>query len=762
VDNADELLNVRETAKRLGVHENTVRSYAKEGLLPDARVPGTKFFKFRASDVERLSAQRGAVAPSLAAERRTASPELITAGQLAQWPVTSGRDSQAYFPELIRRLLAETPGAGQISIRTGDGVLLAGNDGTAVLEQQTKLLPAGRIRFEFGTNQDIKAKANKDYEARKGSASIDETFVFATPRRWQGKDAWVAERQAEGLFKAIVVLDADDVEMWLQLAPSAHLWISERLGLRPRDAVSLETWWARFSAPTDPVLPVALFAGGRAAQVQQLRSLLAGEPRVISIETEWTDDALGFIAASLLEDGVAASEAPSPIVVSSAEAWDRITGVPGTGAMIPLFENPDVDRATKNGRHVVGIVDNNTARRRNIDVTLPRPARSEASEAFRAVGVEWHQADRLAVLARRSMPALARHLSRVPRVRKPAWAEPPLADALAALMLASRWSDLPEDLKILSELTGMTSDDLQRSISNAKRGADPAIRSVRNVSMFTSLEEAFLEFGSRVSPGLASRWAEIATNVLLDPNPYEGLTSQERLAAQMQGQRRTYSPALRRGIADSLALAGAIESSPGVSNHAALAAERVVRDVLHQVVAGLDGHTWGAIADVLPLLAEAAPDMFLSALEDDLAATEPSVGRLFQAVDDPLALGPTGQQHHLLWALEVLCWSSEHLVRALQILTRLCRYELPKNSGNNPLTSMSTVLCGWVRHTSADLATRLQALDACRLITPAVGWALLKELWPDSNGWVSPPSEPRYQEAYSGWSLAFCLVCRRG
>lgn len=53
------LLNVRETARRLGVHENTVRSYAKRGLLPDARVPGASFYKFRESDVERLKAQRG-------------------------------------------------------------------------------------------------------------------------------------------------------------------------------------------------------------------------------------------------------------------------------------------------------------------------------------------------------------------------------------------------------------------------------------------------------------------------------------------------------------------------------------------------------------------------------------------------------------------------------------------------------------------------------------------------------------------------------
>ncbi|WP_460702459.1 hypothetical protein [Luteococcus sediminum] len=297
----------------------------------------------------------------------------------------------------------------------------------------------------------------------------------------------------------------------------------------------------------------------------------------------------------------------------------------------------------------------------------------------------------------------------------------------------------------MSELAAVPSVDLRRAITDASRGSDPAIRNVRKVFVFTSLEEAFLEFGNLVSSELASRWAAIAVSVLLDPNPYEGLRSHERIAAQLKGQRRTYSPALRHGIAESLALAGAMESGSGDTNLASAAAKRVVHDVLRQVTTGTEGHTWGAIADVLPLLAEAAPDTFLSALEDDLATRNPTVGRMFQVADDPLALGPSGQQHHLLWALEVLCWSPDHLVRATQILTELCRYELPKNSGNNPLASISTVLCGWIRNTGADLATRLQALDACRIVSETTGWALLKALWPDSRAWVSPPNEPRYQ-----------------
>ena len=37
-----EFMNVRETAKRLGVHENTVRNWERSGVLRGFRLPGAR------------------------------------------------------------------------------------------------------------------------------------------------------------------------------------------------------------------------------------------------------------------------------------------------------------------------------------------------------------------------------------------------------------------------------------------------------------------------------------------------------------------------------------------------------------------------------------------------------------------------------------------------------------------------------------------------------------------------------------------------
>jgi excisionase family DNA binding protein len=57
-------LNVRDTAARLGVHENTVRNWADRGLLRPLRLPGSGYRRFDVAEVDRLADEmRTAAAP---------------------------------------------------------------------------------------------------------------------------------------------------------------------------------------------------------------------------------------------------------------------------------------------------------------------------------------------------------------------------------------------------------------------------------------------------------------------------------------------------------------------------------------------------------------------------------------------------------------------------------------------------------------------------------------------------------------------------
>jgi hypothetical protein len=76
-----------------------------------------------------------------------------------------------------------------------------GWDGLIEASEGTPWIPSGRSRWEFGTNEDPKAKAESDFEksvkALEKKEREETTFVFVTPRRWTGKTSWVTAKKAK-------------------------------------------------------------------------------------------------------------------------------------------------------------------------------------------------------------------------------------------------------------------------------------------------------------------------------------------------------------------------------------------------------------------------------------------------------------------------------------------------------------------------------------------------------------------------------------
>lgn len=91
------------------------------------------------------------------------NPLLASAVDLDRWADTL--ESRGAFPELMRRLLAQTPGITNIDIRAHEGTAAPGWDGTATSDGSS-FLPKGELRFEFGTDKQPKTKADTDYKKR--------------------------------------------------------------------------------------------------------------------------------------------------------------------------------------------------------------------------------------------------------------------------------------------------------------------------------------------------------------------------------------------------------------------------------------------------------------------------------------------------------------------------------------------------------------------------------------------------------------------
>ena len=435
-----------------------------------------------------------------------------------------------------------------------------------------------------------------------------------------------------------------------------------------------------------------------------------------------------------------------PLTVSSSEVWDRVVLQPGRMTLIPLFENPDIATAQDRGHHVV-LPAGREQIVRGTKIELPRPHRQGAAEALEAAGIDSDRTYQLAALARRSMSSLIRKLARDPRIARPPWAQPPDAALIAPLVLAGAWTASEEDTGVVERVVENQWPVIERTLLYWLSTDDPPYVRSGTQWHLASSEEAFLVLHDALTPRDLARLEEIAIEVLLETDPKLELRPEDRPMADINGVSRKYSSALRRGFAEGIALVGSLDTerlSDGISglDHA----RRVVREILHRANDDASGRIWRSLSDVLPLLAEAAPDVFLDAVHDDLDQDRPMLATMFQDGDQSSWLYSSSPHTGLLWALEALCWSPDFLLRASRALARLQVVDPGGRLANRPLDSLETVLVGLIRHTAAPLETRVSAVGQICRQTPDIWWSLVLGLLPSHHAVVSPPSSPRFHD----------------
>lgn len=679
------------------------------------------------------------------------NPELITADDLNSWPDSDARDAQENFPRLIRRLLHETPGISEVSVRAGNGVSESGYDGVAQSDGTVSVLPSGSLRFEFGTNKDISTKASKDYRKRaKQDDAANYVFVFATPRRWSGKDKWLEKRRSEGKFANVWALDADDLEAWLETSPSSHYWISEHLGKQPDEAQTLEQWWDSFHQATHPELPLSMFTAGRESTRDTLRKLLAEAPRTITIQADWRDDCLAFIYASLAADAENQLDAldQSVIIVKSSAAWKRIARQPGRSILIPAFHDADKQLALDNGHHVLQIVDRERVALRDPDLQLLRVSRPDVQVLLSDCGVNFQKAGYLAGLARRNMPSFVRALTRDASIRRPVWATDANAPMLAALTLVGAWdTDNEKDRQAIAALVRNDYDTVTLLCQKRSGGNDPVMSQSGSVWRFASLEEAYRCLSSKITDGVIERWKQMTLDVLSEVNPSYGLNPLEKVEQQLNQptSQVQYSEELKSGIARSLAMVGSMDGDGALSGKLRDSAVDIVDQLLSQAVEDDSGRFWNLIGPRLRYLAEAAPQQFIDVIIDNLEQDSSSLLRAYYADSNDILFGDPWFHPHLLWALEVLAWSEEYFDDAVECLALLAANPADdKQRGNRPDESLAAILCGWANFTTVPSGERLAALDSIKRMSSSVGWDLLFALWPDWTT-ITPTRTPRFR-----------------
>lgn len=745
-----EFLSVRETARRLGVHENTIRNWARDGTIVSSRVPGTRAHRFARSEVERLIASRGKAISTSASSRRVAQPELATASDLTAWAATEA--AKGDFPELMRRLLAATTGITDLDVRAHEGIAAGGWDGRAHSTGST-FVPAGELRLEFGTNANAKAKAQEDYDKRSADDNAHATtFIFATPRNWAGAASWAESRREKHDFADVHAWDAHKLEGWLQDTPAVHYWISERLGLRPRSVQTIGQWWETFSSRMRMNVPMSMFTAGRSLEADRLRESLTGSnqfdsPVVVKAPTE--DEALAFICGAIAGD----FGWTRTVVVQDPEAWTRLASSKQRLTLIPAFKRPDLSLA-KNGSHqVLLLADASVAVQGATVIELRKIDRAEGATALRqANGADdgstekTADADALVALARRSVPAFVRMLAADMRLETPSWASN-LAQMsiIAPLFLAGQWCNTAGDRDVLEALTAHSWTDIERLLKSFGTSGDAPFVQSGGIWRLASPTESALLLASHLTDNDIQKWCNAVLSVLTEPDPFAGMSETERLTASVAGTKARFSDSLRTGLAESLALIGSLRTQ--LTNPSLVAqVDRLAHELFESANEDQSGATWARLAEHIPDLAEASPDQFLDALDIAMAGPTPLITTMFRDSREGGVFGHSSPHPYLLWGLERLCFSTEYFGRAAGAMCELVRIDPGGRLSNRPLETLAGLLAPWIASTAGALEDKLSVVARALKPDRESGWHVALSVWPDRNAVVVSPTGPKYRD----------------
>jgi hypothetical protein len=259
-----------------------------------------------------------------------------------------------------------------------------------------------------------------------------------------------------------------------------------------------------------------------------------------------------------------------------------------------------------------------------------------------------------------------------PDPAKTDWSQHQHATDFALVNLIGAWNERNEaDISILNKVTTQSYSNWVPKAREALQLTD-SLFSLRN-GLWKISERVYLwdALSSRIFDQNLDIFKESVVAVLTERNPSFELPAKERYAASVHGKVLTNSPALRKGLAEGLALLGSmpgalINCSQGKAEATAVLA---IRDIFENA----DWVLWGSLNNLLPVLAEAAQDEFLAAVENALCLSPCPFDELFSQEGD----GITGGNYltGLLWALEGLAWDEKYIVRVCVILGELSSHD---------------------------------------------------------------------------------------
>ena len=653
----------------------------------------------------------------------------------------------AMLADLIRITIDD---ASRFRFPSGEASQLRGWDGDLETTEARGFVPSGKSKWEFGTGPGA-PKASSDYEKRTRQTPATEmaenTLILVNLGSWDtpGKKIpeWEDDRRKEGKWKDVKYIDGVQLVQWLQDYPAiAARYARNVLKNAPQDgALSTDEYWDEFTTQFKPQLSEKVVIADRKKEADALIARLMGQPESFLLGAETSEEVIAF--------AVAAIRCAEPAIRESLESRTLI-GRSEAAARFLAMRTRMVFVATGAAEALVGVLAKNcpvlsaaTGAQAKRGSMLSRPTASGMVPGFVEMGLDHGQGYELAHRCGRSLIILKRLIRNAP-VADPAWVSQ--APALKPALLAGGWSnDLPADCEVLKELGGHPAYGVIEGVLMPTLGIpDRPVDREADVWQVRAPVDALYFYGGQLTEEDLTRLRDAIVKVF-GKQPEQPARDQKFNQAKVAAA--DHSRWLRDGLALTLLIIASMHKVADL-HIKGRSPQQYVDDVIKALPDwGKSHHVIVRLADQTALLAEAAPNPFLTALESMLEGAPEQVAQIFSSEQDRF-FGPSSSHVHFLWALETIAWDPRYLNRAVVVLAKLGQLDPDPDSNhvNRPINSLRDILLGWSPNTYALQPQRIACLDAVLAACPSVGWQLLKKLFPRHHDSSSPTQHPKLRD----------------
>lgn len=423
--------------------------------------------------------------------------KIVTSVVLNKLVLENLRTAPGIFPELIRKLIRRSVNRnGYTHFPSGDAIFTPGWDGTVLgITEANRYVPEGNSIWEIGTDKKALKKIEEDYNKRKidGNSKTYHYIAVVSSILDSRKKQQLSERLAkDGYFKSVQILDANDIEEWLEEYADIAVWLLKAFGERidEYDIQLIKDEWMVIAECTKPQMNYYNFLVGNEAHSKKFYKDLKSQQQnnVYTVVSTYFGNEMAyyFTVASLCYN---ADEAllDRCIIAKSQEALNTLTAFGSDLIILIDFNCLDLGHTLNASNTYILFSTLYTA-----NVSLNMPDRVEFSKSVELLGFDSLRADRIAFLVDYNAVVLRRFLAVSPNIKIPSWARDKHKSILIPLLLMGK-VDMNNlgDIDVLKCIVGDDYDSYLDSLNFLTEGKGAPLFRYNGVYKLTSRKEVF-------------------------------------------------------------------------------------------------------------------------------------------------------------------------------------------------------------------------------------------------------------------------------